>query len=147
MLARAGVIWFGIMLLAILNGAARDILLVPRLGDVVARAASCVTLAGVILLVAWLSLRWIDPMSIGDAWTIGVVWLAMTLAFEFLAGHFLFRTPWPTLLADYNLLAGRLWILVLAATVTAPAIAYCAGHNPARGVEISSPASDDTPRR
>ena len=51
MLARAGAVWFGIMLLAILNGAARDVLLVPRLGDLVARALSCVTLAGLIVLV------------------------------------------------------------------------------------------------
>ena len=148
MLGRAGAVWFGIMLLAILNGAVRDVLLVPRLGDVVARAVSCVTLASAILLVTWLTLRWIDPLSIGDAWAIGVMWLAMTLAFEFLAGHYLFRTPWPTLLADYNLLAGRLWILVLVATVTAPAIAYAAvGHNPAGATEISSSLSDDTPRR
>jgi hypothetical protein len=147
MLGRAGAVWFGIMLLAILNGAARDVLLVPRLGDAVARAISCVTLATAILLVAWLTLRWIDPMSIGDAWAIGVMWLAMTLAFEFLAGHYLFRTPWSTLLADYNLLAGRLWILVLVATVTAPAIAYSAGHIPVGATEISSPPSDDTPRR
>ena len=83
----------------------------------------------------------------GDAWTIGVMWLAMTLAFEFLAGHYFFRTPWATLLADYNLLAGRLWILVLVATVTALPIAYVVGHNPARATEISSPLSDDTPRR
>jgi hypothetical protein len=147
MLARAVAVWFGIMLLAILNGAARDMLLVPRLGDLVARGVSCVTLAGTIHLVAWFSLRWIAPPSIGDAWTIGVMWLAMTLAFEFLAGHYLFRTPWPTLLADYNLLAGRLWILVLAATLVAPAVAYFAGQNPLRDMEIFSPASDDTPRR
>jgi hypothetical protein len=147
MLARAVAVWFGIMLLAILNGAARDILLVPRLGDLVARALSCVTLAAVILLVAWTSLRWMAPASIGDAWTIGAMWLAMTLVFEFLAGHYLFRTPWATLLADYNLLAGRLWILVLAATLVAPALAYFAGHNPAHDREISSPRSDDTSRR
>jgi hypothetical protein len=147
MIARAVAVWFGIMLLAILNGAARDIVLVPRLGDLVARAVSCVTLAGVILLVAWLSLRWIAPASIGDAWTIGAMWLAMTLAFEFLAGHYLFRTPWPSLLADYNLLAGRLWILVLSATLVAPALAYSAAQNPGRDMEISSPVSDDTPRR
>jgi hypothetical protein len=147
MLARAVAVWFAIMLLAILNGAARDVLLVPRLGDLIARAVSCVTLACVILLVAWLSLRWIEPLSIGDAWTIGVMWLAMTLAFEFLAGHYLFRTPWPTLLADYNLLAGRLWIVVLAATLVAPALLYSAGHNHAGTTKISSPPSDDTPRR
>jgi hypothetical protein len=147
MLARAGAVWFGIMLLAILNGAIRDLLFVPRLGEFIARAVSCITLASAILLVAWLTLRWIGPASLDDAWTIGVMWLAMTLAFEFLAGHYLFRTPWPTLLADYNLLAGRLWILVLLATVAAPPIAYVVGHNPARATEISSPLSDDTPRR
>ena len=146
MLARAAAVWLAIMLLAILNGAARDILLLPRLGDLIARAASCVTLACVILLVARVSLPWIDPLSIGDAWTIGVMWLSMTLAFEFLAGHYLFRTPWPTLLADYNLLAGRLWIVVLAATLVGPALAYSAGHNPTGAMEISSPASDDTLR-
>jgi hypothetical protein len=147
MLARAGAVWFAIMLLAILNGALRDILFVPRLGEVVARAVSCITLASVILLVAWLTLRWIGPSSIGDAWTIGVMWLAMTLAFEFLAGHYLFRTPWPTLLADYNLLAGRLWILVLLATMTAPAIAYSIGRIPVGTMEISSSSADDTHRR
>ena len=147
MLGRAGAVWFGIMLLAILNGAARDIVLVPRLGDLVARAVSCVTLAAVILLVAWTSLRWINPSSIGDAWVIGVMWLATTLAFEFLAGHYLFRTPWSTLLADYNLLAGRLWIVVLAATLIAPALVYRAAQNPVPPLEISSPSPDDTPRR
>jgi len=48
------------------------------------------------------------------------MWLAMTLAFEFGAGHYLFHTPWAALIADYNILRGRLWILVLAATLTAP---------------------------
>lgn len=147
MLGRAAAVWFGIMLLAILNGAARDILLVPRFGDLVSRAVSCVALSGGIVLIAWLSLRWIAPLSIGDAWTIGVMWLAMTLAFEFIAGHYLFRTPWETLLADYDLLAGRLWVLVLIATLIAPAIAYAAGHNPGRHMEIFSPPSDDTMRR
>jgi hypothetical protein len=147
MIGRAVAVWFGIMLLAIVNGAARDLMLVPRLGDLVARALSCVTLAGVILLVASVSLRWIAPASIGDAWTIGVMWLAMTLAFEFLGGHYLFRTRWHTLLADYDLLARRLWILVLAATLVAPVLAHSAGQNPVRDMEIFSPVSDDTPRR
>ena len=48
----------------------------------------------------------------------------MTLTFEFVAGHYLFRTAWSTLLADHNLLAGRLWILVLIATTIAPACVF-----------------------
>jgi hypothetical protein len=147
MLARAGAVWFAIMLIAILNGAARDTLLVPRLGDPVARALSSLTLATLIVIVTWVSLRWIHPASLGDAWTIGVMWLAMTLIFEFVAGHYLFHTAWSTLLADYNLLAGRLWILVLVTTTIAPALVFRAGEIPAGDTEISTPVLDDTPRR
>jgi hypothetical protein len=147
MLVRAGAVWFAIMLIAILNGAARDVLLVPRLGDPVARALSCLTLAALIVLVTWISFRWIHPASLGDAWTIGAMWLAMTLTFEFVAGHYLFHTAWSTLLADYNFLAGRLWILVLVTTTIAPALVFRAGEIPVRDTEISSPVPDDTPRR
>lgn len=146
MLARAGLIWFGIMLAAILNGALRDLLLAPRLGNLVARAISCVTLASVVAIVTWMSLAWIRPASMADAWRIGLLWLAMTLIFEFGAGHYVFGTPWQALLADYNLFAGRLWVLVLITTLTAPALIYFAGQNPVSIGEFSSPASDDTPR-
>jgi hypothetical protein len=147
MFGRAGAVWFAIMVIAILNGAARDILLVPRLGDLGARALSCLTLASLIVFVTWISLRWIHPASMRDAWTIGAMWLTMTFTFEFVAGHYLFGTPWSTLLADYNLLAGRLWVLVLVTTTAAPAIVYRAGEILVRHTEISSPATDDTPRR
>ena len=51
---------------------------------------------------------------------IGAMWLGLTLAFEFLVGHYVFHTSWNELLADYNLLNGRLWLLVLATTLIAP---------------------------
>jgi hypothetical protein len=146
MLARAGTVWFGILLMAIFNGAFRDVVLTPRLGDLGARAVSCFTLASVIVLVTWISLPWVRPGSTSDAWRVGWMWLAMTLAFEFGAGHYLFGTPWTALLADYNLLAGRLWILVLVATLTAPALVYFAAHNPVNDVGFCSAPSDGTPR-
>ena len=36
----------------------------------------------------------------------------MTLAFETALGRLVARQPWRVLLADYDLRAGRLWILV-----------------------------------
>ena len=45
-------------------------------------------------------------------------------AFEFLAGHFLFGNPWSMRVADYNLAAGRVWVLVLLATLVAPSWAW-----------------------
>lgn len=147
MFARAGAVWSVILLAAILNGFVRDVVLVPRFGDLIARAVSCFTLAGVILLVTWLSLPWMHPQSSAQAWTIGAMWLAMTVTFEFIGGHYVFHTPWSTLLADYNILEGRMWIVVLLATIAAPALVYHAEDNPARTVEFSSPPADDTSRR
>jgi hypothetical protein len=51
--------------------------------------------------------------------------VVLVLAFEFLAGHYLFGTPWSELLADYNVMRGRIWPLVLVTTFVAP---YLAGR-------------------
>ena len=67
---------------------------------------------------------WVRPLTRGDAWTVGVLWLVLTLAFEFLAGHYLFHNPWERLFADYNVAQGRIWILVLITTVLAPVLVY-----------------------
>jgi hypothetical protein len=138
MFGRAVLAWTFIVPLAIANGMARELLLVPLLGDLAARAVSCFTLAGAVLFVTWMSLAWIGPATILDAWTIGLIWLALTLAFEFLAGHYVFGTSWDALRAEYNILAGRLWILVLVVTLTAPPLTFQAVHSPAAGGDVSA---------
>jgi hypothetical protein len=120
MLVRGMAVWFGILVLASLNGAVRDLLLTPRLGDTVARAISTIFLCGLIVLVTWFTIGWIRPGTSREALAIGLVWLALTLAFEFLAGHYLLHKSWATLLADYDVRRGRIWIAVLAVTVLAP---------------------------
>ncbi len=119
-LLRALVVWLGILVLASVNGALRDLVLAPRLGDTLARAASTVILCGIVLLVTWWTIAWIGPRSRSEALAIGAVWVACTLGFEFLAGHYLFRKSWAELGADYDLRRGRIWIAVLVATFAAP---------------------------
>lgn len=121
MLARAAVVWCGILVLASLNGALRDLVLAPRWGDTPARALSTIILCGLILLVTWLTIGWIHPATRREAIGIGVLWVGLTLGFEFLAGHFLFHKPWSTLWEDYDLRRGRIWVLVLVVTLLAPA--------------------------
>jgi hypothetical protein len=48
----------------------------------------------------------------------------MTVAFEFLFGHYVMGHTWERLLQDYNILAGRIWILFLVFTAAAPYIVY-----------------------
>ena len=57
-------------------------------------------------------------------WAIGFGWVTLTLAFEFLGGRFLFGKAWTELAADYNLLAGRIWVLVLVVTLLTPIVVF-----------------------
>ena len=124
MILRTLLIWLGLLILAILNGGFREGVLVPRLGRGLAHAASTVMLSVLILAAGWISVPWIGPRTVQEAWTIGIIWVALTLGFEFLAGHFIFGKPWQELLADYNLLAGRIWIMVLIVTLMTPIVAF-----------------------
>lgn len=123
MLARAAVGWLVILGLAILNGGLRQALLVPWFGEPVGHVVSTVLLSGLILGAAWFLDPRIRAASARDAWAVGALWVVLTVAFEFLAGHYLFGDPWARLLADYNLGQGRVWILVPVTTLLAPALA------------------------
>ena len=120
MVWRALTVWFAIVVLANINGAVREFWLVPQLGQTAGRAASTLILCGLILLLTWLTIEWIRPTTGGESWGIGGLWLGLTLAFEFLGGHFVFRKPWPALLEDYDVSRGRIWILVLITVLLAP---------------------------
>lgn len=122
MLGRAALGWLAILLLAIANGALRQALLIPRIGERGGHIVSTLLLCAIILGATWPLLSWIRPAAARDAWVIGALWFGLTIAFEFLAGHYAFGNPWETLLADYNVARGRIWILVLVTTLLAPVL-------------------------
>jgi len=117
-------VWMLLLVVAVANGAAREFLLVPRLGAQTGHVVSTVILCAAILAVALFTIRWIAPRGRRGALWVGGTWLALTLGFEFLAGHYVLGNSWEKLFADYNLLRGRVWVLVLVATLFAPAWAY-----------------------
>jgi hypothetical protein len=108
------------MVLAIANGGLRVGILVPRFGEPIGHAVSSLILCGLIAMVAWIALPWIGPATLRVAAGVGALWLALTQLFEFGTGHFLMGQPWSRLLADYNVLNGRIWVLVLLTTALAP---------------------------
>ena len=116
--------WIPMVAIAIANGAMRESLFRKRLGELWAHQLSCVT--GILLfgVYVWALVRIWPPALSGQARIIGVIWLVLTVAFEFSFGHFARGLSWNELLADYNILAGRLWVLVLAWVTIAPYIFY-----------------------
>jgi len=124
MIGRAIAIWFGILACAFANGALRELVLVPRSGAAVGHVVSTMLLAAVVLLVAWVSIDWIAPSSTAGAALVGALWVALTLGFEFGAGHWLMHKPWGELLHDYDLFAGRVWVAIPIVTCFAPVWAF-----------------------
>lgn len=120
MLVRAFGVWLLLLFLAIANGAIRTLALSPYMTETAARFLSTLLLCLAIALLAHATITWVGPQSARQALGVGVLWCGLTLAFEFLAGHYLFRTPWDALLADYDLAAGRIWILAPVVCLLAP---------------------------
>jgi hypothetical protein len=123
MLMRSVAVWFALLGVAILNGAFRELFLIPRIGPDMGHVISTLMLCALILVVTFVTISWIDPGDGTSAGRIGVLWVTLTVAFEFLGGHYLFHKPWSALIAEYDVVHGRIWTLVLFATALAPGLA------------------------
>jgi hypothetical protein len=116
-------VWLLLAVVASLNGLLRNTLITPRIGESGGHVVSTVLLCVLFIAVTSLVIRWIGPRSGRDVKSIGMMWLVMTIVFEFVAGHYAFGHSWDRLFADYNIASGRVWILVLITTYLAPMIA------------------------
>lgn len=123
MTLRAIVVWSAILIGAIANGYVRQAWIIPRTGDTLGHVISTISLSLIVACLAWLTIGWIGPTTKQESLWLGALWLLLTLAFEFIAGHFLFGQPWSRLLADYNVAKGRIWVLVLITTTMSPFVA------------------------
>ena len=130
MIARYTLVWLVLVIVAILNGTIRIMVYKDCLGDL--RAHQLSTLTGIILfgLVIWGFTRLWKITSARQAWTIGLLWLGMTIAFEFIFGHYVMGKSWSKLFHDYNIFDGRVWILVLIWTTIAPYVFYKLSSKP-----------------
>jgi hypothetical protein len=116
--------WIPMVIIAILNAAIREGGYKKLVGEL--RAHQLSTLTALILFGAyiWGITRLWPLQSAGQAALIGLIWLALTVAFEFLFGHYVMGNPWQKLFHDYNLRAGRVWVLVLIWITVAPYVFY-----------------------
>jgi hypothetical protein len=112
--------WLILFVVMFTNGAARVFFLQPRLGEDPARQMASLTGVVLVLLGSWLFVRAAPRATLRQLLWVGLGWLAATLAFEFLFGHFVSGQSWSALLADYNVLKGRLWSLIIPSVCLGP---------------------------
>ena len=116
--------WLGLVVVAIINGAVRNEVYGKHLKELTAHQISCFTGMALIGLCTWVLNLWWKLESAGQAMTIGLIWLGLTVVFEFLFGHYVMKYLWSRLFHDYDIHRGRLWLLVLVWTTIVPYVVF-----------------------
>jgi hypothetical protein len=116
--------WVPMVLIGIANGVLRATTYGSHMSGLHAHELSTLT-GGVMLSVYIYGVSRFLRFETGrQAIAVGVMWFAMTVGFEFAFGHYIAGHDWTRLVRDYNLLEGRVWLLLLLWVAGAPYVFY-----------------------
>lgn len=124
MVAKYLIVWLLLAVVAVTNGIVRQATYGKVVSDLAAHQISTVTAIAASGITVWIANRVWPIESSAQAWSIGIGWLVLTVAFEFGFGHFVAGHSWDRLFADYNLLQGRVWSLFLVWVLILPVVIY-----------------------
>jgi hypothetical protein len=119
---RALLVWMLIMLVETGLGLAREIFVAPEIGDLRARQLGVFGGSLSVLLIAWLTARWLGAVDRRTWLTVGAFWVGLTLLFEILLGRAL-GASWDRIFSDFNPARGGFMILGLVVLLFAPMLA------------------------
>lgn len=123
-LRRGFAVWCVIILAESLHGTARELWLKPLVGDFRARQIAFFSGMVLILTIALLFVRWLRAASKQQLLKVGLLWMVLTLMFEFSLGLLVLNYSWERMWQDYNLAQGGLMGLGLLWMLFAPWLAF-----------------------
>ena len=118
--AKAALGWLLLLVVMFANGAIRVVILQPQLGEDRARQLASLSGVALVLIVSLLFVRCAAEASPSQLLWVGAAWLASTVAFELVFGRLVSGLSWRALLADYDIMRGRLWSLILVSVSLGP---------------------------
>ena len=121
-LGRSLVVWLVFIGIESVLGTLRVLFLEPRIGAAWAQRIGLTTGSVALLIVTYLLIGWVRAEGRTALLEVGVLWVALTFAFEMVIGHLRGRS-WRSLLADYDIVHGGLMSVALALLLFAPLIA------------------------
>ncbi len=116
--------WFGIVVLGILNATIRQVGYQRYVSELAGHQVSTLTFGILVGLYAWALSTFLKLRSPGQAAGVGLMWMVLTVIFEFSFGHYVVGDSWSKLLNDYNVLEGRVWGLFILWVGLAPYLIY-----------------------
>jgi hypothetical protein len=119
---RALWVWMLIVLAETVHGTLRELFIAPVMGDLRARQWGVPVGCALIFAITLLTARWLGARSRGLLLGIGLLWVTLTLTFEFAVGRAL-GYGWPRILSDYDPGRGGFMLLGMAFLWAAPLLA------------------------
>jgi len=116
--------WLVMLLVSVINGSIRDFSYGKHMDELAAHQLSTACSVLLLGLVMRAFARLCPAASAREAASIGLLWLMLTVAFEFLFFHYAGGHSWTELLANYNVFKGRIWPVVLVWTGIAPYVFF-----------------------
>ncbi len=104
--------WPLMALTGILNGVIRVYGYGPHMSELAGHQVSTLIALLLFLGFVWVLTGIKVPSGRKEALGLGLMWLLLTVLFEFGFGHWVAGHSWETLLHDYDITSGRLWVLV-----------------------------------
>ncbi len=116
--------WIPMVFIAIANGALRQLGYGQFVSELTAHQISCFTGIALFFLYTYALSAFMPLHNTRQARIMGLIWPALTIAFEFVFGYYVAGHPWSKLFHDYDIFAGRLWSLVLVSLAAMPYLVY-----------------------
>lgn len=119
--------WVLIAILTILWAIFREGVFIPLTGmnPTLARAVLLPLQIVYIIGLSWMYMKKARELfGASQTWLLGALWLGLTILLEFSFGMLVMKHTFAHLLADYNILAGKTWVLFLLAVFVAPYVGW-----------------------
>jgi hypothetical protein len=120
-LSKAIAVWILIVIAESIHGTIRQIFITPMIGDMLSRQVGVFVGSAIILLISWLSARWLGAKTLKNQLQVGALWVVLIVVFEVSLGTALGYTR-ERILSDYNLAQGGLMGLGLLFMLLGPAL-------------------------
>lgn len=115
--------WLPMIVIAFANATLRELVFIKHYSEYRAHQLSTITLIVFCSVYVWFVFPLLNIQNSKQAFLIGLVWVVLTIAFEFSLGR-LTNKSWEYLFRDYNLFAGRIWLLFLFCLFMLPYLFY-----------------------
>ncbi len=118
---RAVLVWVIIAVAESAHGTIRRFFLVPLIGERPASQLGVLVGSAIIFAITWFSIHWLRAGSKRHQLQVGILWVLLTVIFEFGFGHLLGYSA-ERILSDYNVAEGGLMGFGLLFMLMAPAL-------------------------